>query len=278
MKNNFFYSFDNSKICYQYKKKGSMCLLFLHGLGGDLTAWNPERTFFEELGYSTVAIDLRGHGLSEKSDSKEFYDFINFAQDIEFFIQKNKFKKVILVGHCFGGMVSLYIAARKKVHLDALILIDTSYKPPVFLGRNKLEQGLLRHVVSFLAFILPNVELNKHVDFTKYIGTEDIDIKRFTSDVLHSSVKGYLLVCEKLTGYNTKKLLDLISVPTLVLEGEEDSIFPPEISKYISKRIKRSKFEMIPEANHILVINNPYEVNNSIDEFLDTIEGNTKNE
>ena len=251
-------------------------MLFLHGLGGDLTAWNPEMEYFENLGYSVAALDLRGHGLSEKGKGKEFYDFINYAQDVEFFIQKQKFKKVILIGHCFGGMVSLYVASRRVVGLSGLVLIDTSYKPPIFLGSNSLEKGLLKHVVSFLAYILPNIEIKKHVDFTKYRGTHDIDIERFTSDVLHTSIKSYLLICEELIGYDAKKLLEYIKIPTLVMEGENDTIFPPKISKYLAKRIIHSRLDLIPQANHILVINNPHEVSNSIDEFLDTIERNTK--
>ena len=70
---------------------------------------------------------------------------------------------------------------------------------------------------------------------------------------------------------DAKQLLDKISVPTLVLEGEEDSIFPPDIAEYIHKRIKKSQLEFIPNANHILVLNNPKELEKGIQSFLEKI-------
>lgn len=272
MKNSFFNSFDGTKICYQYTKKSKKCLIFLHGLGGDLTAWNPEREHFEALGFSTIAVDLRGHGLSEKGNSTKFYGFENLAQDIEFLIEQEKLEKPVLIGHCFGGMVAIYVAARNPKILKSLILIDTSYEPPKFLGKNLFERTMLRKIIRFGVAIIPNMKIRGHVDFTKFIGTPDFDIKRFTSDVIHTSLKSYLLLSEKLTSYNAKNLLEKITVPTLVMEGENDTIFPPEIAEYLAKRIKKSTLEIIPDANHILVITNPQEVSNCIEDFFGTIQ------
>lgn len=272
MKNLYFNSFDGAKICYQYTHISNKCLIFVHGLGGDMTAWNPERKFFEKEGYSTVALDLRGHGLSERSSKLSFYNFQNFAQDIKELILHLKLKKPVLIGHCFGGMMSMYFAASNQEMLKALILIDTSYKPPIFLGgENKIEQALIRKVLEAMKGIIPNLHQQGHVDFSKFIGTEDIDIRRFTSDVLHTSIRSYILMSQKLTGYDGRSLLSKITLPTFIIEGEKDTIFPPDIAIYLAERIKKSDLEFIPNANHILVINNVSEVNLSIERFLDRI-------
>ncbi len=110
MKNLFLESFDGTKICYQYAKKSDKCLVFVHGLVGDMTAWNPEREYFEKLGFSTAALDLRGHGLSDRSTNPSFYDFKNFAEDIKALIKHIEVKKPVMIGHCFGGIISLYFA------------------------------------------------------------------------------------------------------------------------------------------------------------------------
>lgn len=273
MKSEYFQSFDGTRICYEYTKKGEKCLIFVHGLGGDMTAWKPERAYFEKLGYSTAALDLRGHGLSDRGESLSFYNFENFAKDIEALIKHLQIKKPILVGHCFGGIVSLYFAAIYQKLLSALILIDSSYKPPAYLGgANTIAHMLIGKLLSAGAHVLPNFQIPGHVDFSKFIGTEDIDVRRFTSDVLHTSTKGYMLMCKKLTGYDGKALLAKVTIPTFVLEGEEDTIFPPDIAIHIAERLKKSDLEFIPNANHILVINNAPEVNVSIERFLGRIQ------
>ncbi len=273
MKNLYFESFDTTKLCYQFTKKGEKCLIFIHGLGGDMTAWNPEREYFEKLGFSTAALDLRGHGLSERGEAGSFYEFRNFANDIKALIEHIGVKKPILIGHCFGGIMSLYFAAEYQNMLRALILIDSSYKPPSFLGGdNKIENKLIGKILGAMSEVIPEFHLKGHVDFTKFIGTEDVDLRRFTSDVLHTSIKSYMLMSEKLTGYDGKRLLSKITIPTFVMEGEEDTIFPPEIATYIAERIKKSDLEFIPDANHILVISKPKEVNVSIERFLGRID------
>ncbi len=53
------------KINYKiHKNKNDLYLVFLHGLGGNLYAWNEIRTIMHKKNYSTLAIDLRGHGES----------------------------------------------------------------------------------------------------------------------------------------------------------------------------------------------------------------------
>src|SRR3989344_1665595 len=100
-------SFDGVKINYEVSGKNENCLVFLHGLGGDLNAWKNERKFFKKKNISTIAIDLRGHGKSERPKSYESYGLDKFAMDVYFVLKKKRKKKFILVWHCFGGIVSM---------------------------------------------------------------------------------------------------------------------------------------------------------------------------
>src|SRR3989344_6386457 len=112
MSGNYFQSFDGAKIYYDKTVRDkNKWLIFLHGFGGDLTAWQKERAYFAKLGLSTIAMDLRGHGLSARSDKKDFYKLESFAKDVQMLIQHESIKNAILVGHCFGGMVAIYFQA-----------------------------------------------------------------------------------------------------------------------------------------------------------------------
>ncbi|MBI2622701.1 MAG: alpha/beta fold hydrolase, partial [Candidatus Levybacteria bacterium] len=98
-------------------------LVFLHGLGSDLTAWKSERETLRNLGFPTLALDLRGHGLSGRPDNESAYELGNFVKDVLSVLEKEGIEKPVLVGHCFGGMVAIALEGTysKNVHLFLLI-------------------------------------------------------------------------------------------------------------------------------------------------------------
>lgn len=267
----YFTSFDKAKIYYHKTVRDpDKWLVFLHGFGGDLTAWEKERAYFTKQGISTIAMDLRGHGLSDRSDEKDFYKLENFARDLAILLQKESIKNPVIVGHCFGGMVAIYFQSQLPNYSKGLILVDTSFKPP-FIGNNFVARVFLDKIINLLLKVVPDVKKESHADFDQFTGTNDINFKRILSDILHTSLKSYLMLADNLINLNAKDLLDKISVPTLVVEGTNDSIFPPDIARYLHSRIKTSQLDLIEGANHILVINNPRELEQSIKSFLTKI-------
>lgn len=271
MAERYFKSFDGTKIHYN-KTPGTKnkCLIFLHGLGGDLTAWQKERAYFTDIGIPSIAIDLRGHGLSDRSDKKDFYKLENFSKDIAVLMEKGELTNAVVIGHCFGGMVSIYFQSQYPNRSKGLVLIDTSYKPP-FVSNRPTTQALFKQLIAIVLKVSPNFRVKGHRNFNKYIGTGNFNLKRLSADILHTSLHSYLLICNQMIDLDAKKLLDKITVPSLIIEGLDDSVFPEEIAVYLNKRIKKSELDFIPKANHILVINNPEDLQKSIGSFLKKI-------
>lgn len=271
MAGQYFTSFDGAKIYYEkHPHDTNKWLIFLHGLGGDLNAWRKELLYFDNAGISTIAVDLRGHGFSARSTNKNFYQLENFAKDIATLLDKEAVKNSVIIGHCFGGMVSMYFQARFPRRSKGLVLVDTGYKAPFF-SYSPVEKVLLKEVVELFLKFIPDLKIKGRRNFEAFVNTKDIDLKRIFSDILHTSLRSYLLISEKLMDMDIKQLLNKITVPSLIIEGSEDSIFPPDIAKYLHKRIKRSELNLIPNANHILVLNNPEDLEKSISSFLQKI-------
>lgn len=263
-------SFDGTKIYYDKRPVNSNknhAILFLHGLGGDLSVWDKERDFFSSEGIPTIATDLRGHGFSDRSDDLDFYKFDNFANDAIAIMKHEGYKKYTVVGHCLGGMVALVLEGSNPRSAENLVLVDTGFKPPLLIEPLR-NNPILLWIIEKIVNNIPNFKIKGHADFNKFIGTKDVDLVRFVSDVLHVSMRSYLLISENLIGYNASKLLDRISVPTLIIEGEMDTIFPPDVARQLKKRIKRSEIDFINGANHILVTSNPLDLAREIERFL----------
>jgi pimeloyl-ACP methyl ester carboxylesterase len=248
-------SFDNTKISYSITKASNQFLVFLHGAGGDSTAWKKERAFFHKKGYSAIAIDLRGHGMSGRPELPEDYRLENFARDVYGVIKKEKIRNFVIIGHCFGGMVAMMFYKLFPSLAKAYILVDTAHKSPSRLWIFK--SNFMKHIVNY---ILENEKIRKkhfsHVNFEKFLGTGDWNFRRIYSDIMHTSLKSWLFTYESMARFNGIKILKRMKRPVLVIEGLEDSIFNVKIARRIHKLINNSEMILIPEANHILVINN----------------------
>ncbi len=263
-------SFDNTKIYYEINHsniKHRHTLIFLHGLGGDLADWSDEKKYFSKLGYKVIVLDMKGHGLSERKENFESYKFDCFVEDIVSLIKHEKLKKPVLIGHCFGGMVTMILAGKYPEIAEALVLIDTGYKSPK-LSRLVANNYPLRKLFLMIMKIAPAFYFKGHADNKRFLESEDYDWQRIFSDVSHVSLKSYMLISKNLWNYDIEKSLDSITIPTLVIEGSRDSIFPPDVAKKIHKRIIRSDIFLIKNANHILVTNDPKDLNSVIHNYL----------
>lgn len=266
-------SFDKVKINYGIKRISKLFLVFIHGAGGDLNVWKKQRHFFHKKGFSTLAIDLRGHGFSDRPDSVRSYRLEHFAKDIYHILIKEKITKFIMIGHCFGGMVTITFHKLFPKLSKAYILIDTTYKAPQFSKMIFNQNSLFMRILNY---ILKNKDSRKkylsHVNFDKFKGTGDLNLKRIYSDITHTSLKSWLFTQQNIAQFDGIETLKRIDKPVFIIEGLKDSIFPPKIAKEIHKLIKSSTINVIPNANHILVINNIQALERCMLSYLISIE------
>lgn len=265
----YFEDRDGVKICYdaQILDADDYVLIMLHGLGGDLESWSKERELLSKLGVSTVAMDLRGHGYSSRSEDESFYDLNNYSNDVAKLIAIEKIKKPVFVGHCFGGMIALLTEATFPESAKAMILIDTGDKPPGMVG-SLIHHGLARRLLHLISIHSPSGHIKGHIDSERFVNTADLDYKRIVSDIMHTSLKTYLFIVEKMIGYDVEKKLTRMVLPTLILEGVNDTVFPPIIAQHLKDKIRFSEIDFISNANHIILTNNPFEVTDEIYKFI----------
>ena len=87
----FLSSFDGTQIFYLYDKTDNPhTLVFLHGVGSNWTVWKKEIEYFQSKGYSTLTLDLRGHGESGTPMDFNKYRLPNFSRDIYNVLKSSK--------------------------------------------------------------------------------------------------------------------------------------------------------------------------------------------
>jgi len=98
--------------------------LLVHGLASNARLWDGVARRLAEAGRSSVAVDLRGHGQSDKPDTG--YDFATIARDLRTLIDAigPGFERPILVGQSWGAGVVLDFAVRYPDLTRGIVLVD----------------------------------------------------------------------------------------------------------------------------------------------------------
>ena len=96
--------------------------LLVHGLASNARLWDGVARRLAEAGRRSVAIDLRGHGQSDKPD--DGYDFATIAEDLRVLIGALGLDRPILVGQSWGANVALDFAVRHPELTRGIVLVD----------------------------------------------------------------------------------------------------------------------------------------------------------
>ena len=262
-----FFAADGTEISYDKGKKTKKPpLLFLHGLGGNKDAWEEVRELLESKGWETFAINLRGHGDSGRPRKKGRYNIKWFSSDIAELIKKEEMPRPVVIGHCLGGMVALYLAATMPHILSGLVLVGTGTQ--LEKGRGLTQQSLVQHLLSFGKTHTTTFYKKGRRDFSHLRGTGDYDIKRILSDILYTAPASYLASLQTMTTFKGSSLLPAVNTPTLLVTGTKDSIFPPVHMQKIKDGVSHAVLRLIPGGNHVLVLNNSQILGTTIDSWL----------
>src|SRR5512134_56066 len=98
--------------------------VFIHGFGGQAMQWHYQLHKFA-LKNRVIALDMRGHGLSDRPSSG--YEMSCIQDDLEAALDLLKVTgKFVLVGHSFGGAIATEYAVNHPERLERLILIATA--------------------------------------------------------------------------------------------------------------------------------------------------------
>lgn len=97
--------------------------LLIHGLKANARMWDGVAELLAERGVGSVAVDMRGHGLSDKPDTG--YDFATLTDDLAAVMTQFD-GRWLTAGHSWGGNVALDLTARRDA-IAAAVLVDGGF-------------------------------------------------------------------------------------------------------------------------------------------------------
>ncbi|MFZ3100348.1 MAG: alpha/beta hydrolase, partial [Minisyncoccales bacterium] len=210
--------------------------------------------------------DLRGHGKSVKKISDGYYAFENISSDIAALAERFKLQKFVLVGHSLGAILAMDFARRHKEKISRLILLAPNYRANKT-WRAKIVNFFL--LFAGLAELIPFEErIGVHIDYRRFFGTGDWDAGRMYADIKNTSLRVYYRYLRAAKNFDGEKFVAGMDMPVLIIHGRKDTIFPAADSARLAKKMPNARLEILPDANHILVINNFRETEKIMEDFL----------
>ena len=238
--------------------------IFVHGFPFDHRIWDAQ---IEELSedYYCITYDIRDLGESPAGDGQ--FTIESFVDDLKSIIVKLKIKMPVLCGLSMGGYISLRAMERMDERFRALILCDTKALADDNEGKIKRAKGIKsineNGVGNFVEQFVKNC-FSENSMIKNKPDYEEVLIRSKSNSPI--GVKGCLLAMAGRT--DTTDYLPNISIPTLIICGEEDKLTPPGVMKSMAEIIKNSTFVVITGAGHMSPIEASVIVNEKLKEFL----------
>lgn len=224
-----------------------------------------------EMGYRAIAVDPKGHGLSDKPLGRSEYTAEAIAADAIDIFDALALDNPVIGGHSLGAVLAMHVAAERREAIRALLL----YSPVGYRGVPGLT---LYRLLSpgFLRWLFPYVAWRWIADVTLRIGYGDVG-KPFARDVdeywAPTQFPEFTLAIRDLLhqydfGARRPFRLDTISHPSLVLYGTRDRLLDPLVIAKDAAGITDAVVREIPGAGHVICEETPDLVLEATGRFL----------
>lgn len=244
-------------------------VLFIHGYPLSSLIWAPQLDELGGVAYC-VAPDLRGFG--ESGTPGGDVTMADYADDcIALLDELGLEDPVVVCGLSMGGYVALELQRRYPDRVSALILASTKAgadSDEAKAGRDKAAQTARDQGVEAIAASM----LPKMLAAATY--AEKPELVADVHEILRSaSVDGVVGALGAMRDrVDSTPLLARIGVPTLVLHGRDDTLMPPAEAERLAAGIPGAKLTVIPDAGHLVNLEQHEAFNDAIVEFLLTLE------
>ncbi|WP_150267892.1 alpha/beta fold hydrolase [Paenibacillus tepidiphilus] len=262
-------SIDDVHIYYEYDlakqaHESTNTVVFIHGLGFDLRCWDLIIPYFAD-DFHILRYDFRGHGLSISEELAMEDPARIFTDHLYRLLAHLQIDTFHIVGHGVGSIIPLYFAS----FYPGRILSNTLISIPLFTSINtahkytnyRKELITYRSMEALADHVISNVTLHS-------ISSAEVEqllssFAKVTTDTYFELLNFFINTYEEILN-----LFKHHTVPTLILTGEKDPMYPPFLSSLIAAVNPHSRYMTIFDASNLVFLDRPEETYKQILSFL----------
>lgn len=260
---------DGTDIFYKdWGPRDAQPVVFHHGWPLSSDDWDNQMLTFLEQGYRVVAHDRRGHGRSDQTDTGN--DMDTYAQDVAELARHLDLKNAIHVGHSTGGgEVARYAARAEAGRIAKAVLIGAV--PPVMVKSDANPDGIPLEVFdSFRAALVANrAHFFLDIPSGPFFGfnregakVSQGQIQNWWRQGMMGGAKAHYDCIKAFSETDFTEDLKALTIPVLVLHGEDDQIVPIANSAHKAiKLLQNGTLKTYPGLSHAPFATDPDLVN-----------------
>lgn len=249
----------------EYNPAGEPAVLLLHGLGATCDSWQLQIPALTRAGFHVIAPDARGFGRSPYQGGKS--DVQEWVRDLWELLDSlpQKGLPTRVVGISMGGVFALQLALERPDLIGKLVLINTFARL-----RPKSPRIWWFFLVRFLLAHTIGIPTQARAVAKRLLPRPEQEVLRqaLIDQILQADPRAYRAAMRALAFYNASHRLAEIQIPTLVITAENDSTVPPELQKELACGIPGARHEIIPNAGHAAIVEQPELINRILVDFL----------
>lgn len=240
---------------------GEQTILFAHGFGCDQQVWHRIVPALEEE-YRIILFDYVGSGYSDKTAYQQdrYASTAGYVKDVLEICEAFELKDIIFVGHSISGVIGMLAAIERPEIFKKLCMIGSS---PRYINEPGYMGGFDEADIDDL---IEMMERN-YKEWAQYLAP--IASKNTDRPALTEEFEGYLMAndrqivkhfCEMTFKIDVREQLGKIETPSLLLQAQDDTIVPYEISEYMHEKMKNSELVLMNATGHNPHLSAPEEV------------------
>ncbi|WP_439889179.1 alpha/beta fold hydrolase [Pseudomonas sp. MBLB4123] len=260
-----YFDCDGCQLHYEEYGQGAP-LLLVHGLGSSTRDWEYQIPTLAAR-YRVVALDLRGHGRSDKP--RERYSIAGFAEDVAALIEHLQLDKVHLVGISMGGMIGFQLGVDRPELLRSLCIVNSA---PEVKARRPGDYLEIAKRWS-LSRLLSLDTIAKGLGRLLFPRPEQAELRRKIEERWpRNDKRAYLASLDAIIGWGVRERLARITCPTLVISADRDYTPVAQKQAYVDEMLD-ARLLVIENSRHATPLDQPQCFNSSLLAFLDEVEG-----
>ncbi|NOZ86785.1 MAG: alpha/beta fold hydrolase, partial [Deltaproteobacteria bacterium] len=276
-------SFDGTWIAYRlYGNKEKPWLVLTNGAGCSEHYWTSKLIPTLENDFRLLEWDYRGQYDSGPAPGRDAYRVRDHASDLLAILDAESIDKAVFLGFSLGVQVTLEAYSMRPGVFNSLCFVNGSYEDPLssMWGTDKLRPliaGILEFASHFPGLVslltrvilggplaLPLAKLNRFCE--KDVPREPFDA--YMKKVSRIDPIAYMRILRLMGEHSAAHVLSGITVPTLLIAGDQDTMTPLQKMREMKSAIKGSELIVVPGGRHTLLFSRGDWIGNTLKDFL----------